>query len=288
LLLFTAVALLGGCPNSGADKADKGGSATTAPPAQQPPAGTDPAPADTFAPAGSPTAVQDGEPDNPRPTGSEWVWAPKLSYRIGETISVEFASGAGEQGWIGLIPASVTAEDAAANDAEDVAYAYLPKDTNMVSLIVPQEGSFVLRLISGSEAADKVLFTSPIIMASQWAKGDRTNKVAPYITLGEQTKPGKIELPTGAPLPVYWMLPETYPSTAWIGMIPANVTSQSEADNDAADVDYQYVKSGTQGYLTFFLQQPGDYVFRLFPSDVAGCEAVAESEPFTVFNAPDS
>jgi hypothetical protein len=108
---------------------------------------------------------------------------------------------------------------------------------------------------------------------------------APYITLGKQTQPGKIELPTGAPLPVYWMLAEESSGTARILLVPQTVSGKGQAENDSAKVDYQNVKSGTQGYVTFFLKQAGEYVFRLYLDDNPASEAVSESEPFTVIPA---
>jgi len=69
--------------------------------------------------------------------------------------------------------------------------------------------------------------------------------------------------------------------TAWVGIIPANVTHGSEAHNDQYDISYQYLNGSMAGEMTFKApSEPGRYDFRLNSTDSNGRELTYVS--FTV------
>ena len=72
---------------------------------------------------------------------------------------------------------------------------------------------------------------------------------------------------------------------AWLGLIPASVTSLKDSDNDAADINYIYVKAGQAWYWTFHApSQPGTYVVRLFPADESDASAISKGVYFEVIS----
>ena len=66
-----------------------------------------------------------------------------------------------------------------------------------------------------------------------------------------------------------------YAEAAWIGLIPSAVP-HTEADGDASDIAYEYIKKRTTGQMTF--QPPrlqGSYDLRMFNSDTNGKETAS-------------
>ena len=70
---------------------------------------------------------------------------------------------------------------------------------------------------------------------------------------------------------------ESFDDTAWIGLIPSEISHGSESENDMYDLDYEYL-SGESGEFTFSApDKPGDYDFRLHDSDTSGKEVASVS-----------
>jgi hypothetical protein len=208
--------------------------------------------------------------------------------RIGEKLEAQYHLPApnGGKAWVGLIPEAVTETGEADNDAADVSYSYTVDAAEAaLNLDLPQAGRYRLRLFSGAGGAEPLLAESPVITVEQWPLGDRAAKTAPYLTINP-VGTDKAEVQEGFPVPVYFEVPADYPDTAWIGVVPTSVKSPLEGDNDAADVQYWYLKDAEQGpakgSFTWTAEKPGEYVFRLFPNTTGLADYTAQSETFTV------
>ena len=78
---------------------------------------------------------------------------------------------------------------------------------------------------------------------------------------------------------VRFTAPASFPTNAWVGIIPSDVPHGDEAVNDNNDVDFRYLEGQTSGALTFTAPQtPGSYDLRL--NDGEGKEVA--SVTFTV------
>lgn len=63
---------------------------------------------------------------------------------------------------------------------------------------------------------------------------------------GPRIEPADDAVGAGEELVVTLTLPEPLPESAWLGVIPASVTSVEETANDDADVAYEYVHAGPE------------------------------------------
>jgi len=290
ILLIALLALLCACPKGGQQagtsktpsvSTESPGGATSAQPGTT--NQTSATPPGTTAPGTTPAV----EPPNPKPSGLNWVWSPKLTYRIGEPIKADYTVAAigDPKPWIGLIPASVVAQDEAANDAADISYCYAETPTATLTLSAVDVGQFHIRLLSGGSTG-KLLAETPLMNITQWQKGrwEGTDKppVKPYITISGGPLPPTVVIKQGLPVVAYWETAEAYPEGAWLGLIPTSCTSAREEDNDAVDIQYNYLNGEVKGQFQFMMDKPGEYVFRLFPSSQPNTEWVAESQVWTV------
>ncbi|MCH7472325.1 hypothetical protein IIA79_05170 [bacterium] len=237
------------------------------------------------------TGLRTEEPaqDNPKPTGSDWIYAPKLSYRIGESIPVEYKVTAelGDRAWIGLIPAAMVSPDAAENDAVDVAYQWIEESEGVVEVLAADTGAFWLKLFPDTEAGTTAIAATTLINVTQWPTGSFEANEPPYVTIAGNELPERVVLSRGVIITAYWLIPEAYPEAAWLGLITANVDSrkagtESRPTNGEQDVQRQYLGGATMGSFGFKIDEPGEYFFRLFPADLPGCNAVAQSQVFIV------
>lgn len=74
---------------------------------------------------------------------------------------------------------------------------------------------------------------------------------------------------------------DKYDDSAWIGIIPSNITHGSEEVNDKHDMTYKHMKGKQKGYFEFKAPgQPGSYDFRMNDTDKKGVEVA--SITFTV------
>lgn len=260
-------------------------------PAPAPDAGAATPPTTTGAPASAAAAASAGadataDPANPRPGGDVWVWSPRLRARIGETLSVDYRLPVARRGgeattpWIGLVPVTVTSSEEAANDAEDVGYEYLPKDADQgsVDLELSHLGTYRIRLLSGAGEKGVLLAETPPVTIEAWPPADAAASAPPRLEIVGAGEPATAA--AGSHLTVRYAIPR-YPK-AWIGVVPASVTSTGEPANDDADVAYEWTH-GTAGDADLDLAEvaPGSYVVRLFPCDLEGCDAVV-TLPLTI------
>ncbi len=85
----------------------------------------------------------------------------------------------------------------------------------------------------------------------------------------------------GEQIQVHFTAPSSFPSDAWVGIIPSEVAHGSEAENDQYDLDYQYLEGLTSGMLIFVAPDTlGSYDFRMHDTDDEGREVA--SLTFTV------
>jgi hypothetical protein len=199
------------------------------------------------------------------------------SFRPGEPIAFTYRleQPAAASTWVGLIPAEVESTREADNDAADVTYEYVPQGSASGSLRLAGQappGRYRLRLFAGDDEDSPMLAETAVFDVRPWAWDEGEG---PTLTLSGDA------LARGEELVVRFELPEALPERAWLGIVPASVTSREEPDNDSADVAYEYV-SGTSGERRFADLPAGEYVVRLFPCDEAACAAIAEAGPLTV------
>jgi len=97
--------------------------------------------------------------------------------------------------------------------------------------------------------------------------------------------PGSLKLvrPKGQFLPgekiqVLFQASASYPSHAWVGVIPSSVAHGKESENDQHDLTYQYLKNRTEGTLTFDAPYLfGSFDFRMQDGDHSGREVASVS-----------
>jgi hypothetical protein len=91
----------------------------------------------------------------------------------------------------------------------------------------------------------------------------------------------------GEAITVQFSAPGNYPSNAWVGIIPSNISHGSEVVNDQNDLVYQYLSGKTSGSLSFTAPtELGKYDFRMNDDDNSGHEVASVS--FVVSNSvPD-
>ncbi|MGF1627079.1 MAG: discoidin domain-containing protein [Alphaproteobacteria bacterium] len=86
----------------------------------------------------------------------------------------------------------------------------------------------------------------------------------------------------GEPMLVGFAAPADYPDQAWIGLMPAEVPHGSEAVNEGARIEWQFIGTERTGQLGFVAPStPGRYDFRLHDGDQPGALEVV-SVAFTV------
>ena len=205
-----------------------------------------------------------------------------LNYRVGEQI--DFTYGESAEGAIVVLvrsevdprvwqPAQLLAESH---------YMPVAGDGGKGSLIATDDGSWRLLLFSDSEDASSIAATSAPITITEWPRGhnDATGE-PPYLTIGAEV-PAEIELKLGTAVVGYYELQEAYPSTAWIGLVPAAVENPMEMYGRELAVEIIPLSGKLMDQAMFTLSKPGRYVLRVYPSNQSGCEWSLESQPFTV------
>jgi len=63
-----------------------------------------------------------------------------------------------------------------------------------------------------------------------------------------------------------------WPTDAWIGIIPSNISHGSEEFNDQYDITYQYIEKRTNGVMEFIAPEPGRWDLRMHDTDDNGRE----------------
>ncbi|MEP0813926.1 MAG: hypothetical protein HRF49_04605 [bacterium] len=213
--------------------------------------------------------------------GDPTVAFDKPVYKRGEKVKLTFTFNPSlpDGAWIGLFKNFSPLDGSEDPDDHDIKYEYVSGRTSGVwAFDAPDEpGYYVAAIISGD-----------------------SNEWTPYCRVRMQvTLDGKTALPVaddrnplaasavrvraGDEITIAYKTPLGVKSSAWLGLIPASVGSLREQDNDAADIDYIYVKAGQSWYWTFHSpSQPGTYVVRLFPADENDAYAINQGVYFEV------
>lgn len=174
----------------------------------------------------------------------------------GQEIKVTLAGNTGVNGaWIGVIPSDVPHGTESTNDAHDVDYQYLTKETVYTFHAPSKGGAYDFRLSGGGKELATVSFK--VIQADYKAKLQLT----------------KTTFLPGDNIAVTFEVAQPLPNGAWLGIIPSDIPHGSEQTNDEHDVDYQYVAGKTSGVCQFHAPgQSGSFDFRLNDSDSNGAE----------------
>jgi len=182
----------------------------------------------------------------------------------GEEIRVAFRASSGwhDTAWIGLIPAGIAHGSESENDKHDVAHQYLKKQSRgvLVFKAPAEKGRWDLRLHdtdNNGREIDSVTFTvtSEKEDTSYVLSLDK-NKFAP----GEEIR-------------VHFTASGGWHESAWIGLIPANITHGSEFENDKHDVAYQKLNKLSTGVMVFKAPaKTGQWDLRMHDSDSNGRE----------------
>jgi putative hemolysin len=75
---------------------------------------------------------------------------------------------------------------------------------------------------------------------------------------------------------VHFVTPDTFPSDAWVGIVPSYVPHGRETTNDHYALDREYLEGQVTGVLTFLTpDEPGSYDLRLNDTDDDGTEVAS-------------
>jgi hypothetical protein len=269
--LFT-ICSLAGCP-----VAQRAQQANTTPPtgqttAQQPNAAAQVAPTqpETSTPA--------------TPIEGNWVRPVQATVGVNQLFQVEFRLvpvSTGEA-WVALVPSAVTSTIMADNVQQAVDRVTLPlEETGEVDLSAKAPGTYMIRLFP-VQTGEVMAISEAAITVVDHPVSDEMQFTPPYVTITSRELKEVPEQGVGRPMIAYWELEAAPGEKAWIGMVPTSCTAQDAKSNLAAAVDLQYLKGQTKDRSVFFLAQPGEYVFRLFPSEDAQAQMICESQVFRV------
>ena len=85
----------------------------------------------------------------------------------------------------------------------------------------------------------------------------------------------------GERIAIHFTAPASFPTSAWIGIIPSNIPHGSESTNDQHDIAYKHLQGKTSGTLYFTApRKAGNYDFRMHDRDDNGSEVGSVS--FTI------
>ncbi len=196
---------------------------------------------------------------------------PKKSYKPGETISLQFTASSAFPGdaWVGIIPSSIQHGSEDVNDQNDITYQYLEKRTSgTLTFAAPDKaGNYDFRMHdtdNNGKEVSSVTFTV----------GSGNDGQSGSFSFGTSSMSlNKTAFEPGEKIVVTFTAPSSFASSAWIGIIPSNITHGSEAENDKYDLTYQYLEKKTSGTLTFIAPTAaGNYDLRMNDNDDSGKE----------------
>ncbi len=201
-------------------------------------------------------------------------------FRRGERVKLHFTWNPSlpEGAWIGLFKNNAPLDGTEDPDDYDIAYDYVYDRTSGVWIFdAPEEiGWYRAAIVTGTDDWNPYCTVSMQVTLD----GERPLPVA------DKRNPivfSASKLHIGEELTIAYAIDYGVRDSAWIGIIPASVSSLKESDNDAEDVNYIYVKPGAVWYWTFFVPDvTGLYVARLFPSTDSNCYAVTNGSYFEV------
>lgn len=224
------------------------------------------------------------------PAAGDWIAPDRLQYYINDPIEISYRlehDAPNSPAWIAMVPAGTASLLAGDNFAARVEFAHiydLPEGSTRFH--AKRNGEYVLRLFGARQNDAEAVAQSAVLRVGP-PPGEQRQLTPPFVTLSGVELPEEIVLRPGQVIAAYWMLAELPPAEAWIGMVPVACTSTDAADNLAVAVARRPLNGKAMGPTRFLLEQPGDYVFRLFSSEEAGAEMICQSEEFTVREPAD-
>jgi hypothetical protein len=195
----------------------------------------------------------------------------KEAFSPGEELRVHFTASADwpADAWIGIVPANIAHGSEAENDKADITFQHLNKRARgvMVFQAPNTRGTWDIRMHDTDANGREVAHVSFTVRGGNDA--------------GRRLLLDKSIFSPGEELRVHFTASADWPADAWIGIVPAGVAHGSEAENDKADVAYQYLKKMAAGTLVFKAPAaPGEWTLRMNDSDAGGLEV--DSIAFTV------
>ena len=191
--------------------------------------------------------------------GRLWIDEPAIA-TPGGTVAVHFEAAPTfhDNAWVGIVPSEVPHGSEAENDRHDLGYEYLKKRTSgTIKMKVPaQAGTYDVRMHDSDRDGREVASAS-----------FEVQKVTGKIWLD------KTEFATGEAINAHFQVPPGLSSSAWAGIIPADVPHGSAATNDEHDLSYWYLSGQTEGTLKFSApSSEGRFDIRLNDSSGDGSE----------------
>jgi len=183
----------------------------------------------------------------------------KLSIPPGGIIDARFVAPKRypHDAWFGIVPANIPHGREAANDANNKGFVYTEtRVEDVVQFTVPKElGAYDLRL-NDNDNNGKETASAPFRVELQ-----------PKVLLK------KIGFVTGEGIKVGYEAPWSYPTDAWIGLVPSDVAHGKETANDARDVARANMNSQSRGdFVLTAPEAPGKYDVRMHTNDNGGDE----------------
>jgi len=183
----------------------------------------------------------------------------KLSIPPGGIIDARFVAPKRypRDAWFGIVPANIPHGREAANDANNKGFVYTEtRVEDVVQFTVPKElGAYDLRL-NDNDNNGKETASAPFRVELQ-----------PKVLLK------KIGFVTGEGIKVGYEAPWSYPTDAWIGLVPSDVAHGKETANDARDVARANMNSQSRGdFVLTAPEVPGKYDVRMHTNDNGGDE----------------
>jgi hypothetical protein len=202
--------------------------------------------------------------------GRVWIDEPAIT-APGGTVVVHFEAAPTfhDNAWVGVVPSEVPHGSEAENDLHDSDYEYLKKRTSgTLELRAPaQAGTYDVRMHDSDHDGREVASAS-----------FEVQKVTGKVWLD------KTEFATGEAMKVHFQVPDGLDTSAWAGIIPADVPHGSGTTNDKHDLNYLYLNGKTEGTLSFAAPATaGSFDIRL--NDTASDGSEIASVSFTTTKA---
>jgi hypothetical protein len=188
----------------------------------------------------------------------------RTTFQPGEEIQVRFTAPATYPigAWVGIVPADVPHGSGDVNDENDLAYEYLDgRGSGVMVFTAPvSPGAYDLRMNDADDGGQEVASVGFTVVAP-------AGETVPTLVLDRTTF-----LP-GEGIQVRFTAPATYPTDAWVGLLPASVPHGSVDVNDENDLDYEYLDGRISGVMTFTAPDtPGAYDLRMNDTEDGGQE----------------
>ena len=178
----------------------------------------------------------------------------------GGQVTVTFSGIPGnEKDWIGIY-----AQDTSDRDYSVWKYCDGKKEGSLIFDAPTKEGTYEFRVFE-SDTVHRIGKSDPFVV----------RKINISLTLNKES------YDPGEEMEVIFTAPASYPTDAWVGIIPSETPHGEESVNDQSDITYQYLEGKTSGTLGFVApSQPGLYDVRMHDTDSNGKEVA--SVTFTV------